>query len=110
MALGVAWAVVGYALASLLGRGQLVTTIITAAAGGLGLGAGAVAHAHNFGHWPELFAGTVAVAVIAGLVAFWWLVTGHTRRRHGSAAIASTRFVIYREGEDRPKKRRPRGP
>lgn len=40
MAMGIAWAVVGYVICALTNRGQLATTIVTAAAGALGLGSG----------------------------------------------------------------------
>lgn len=102
MVMGLAWAVVGYALCSLLQRGQLVTTIATAAAGTLGLGAGAISryHGHLGGTWLVL-GGLEIALILAGTIAVIAMIGGHdSRHKHGSAAIAYTRYVLYKSPED----------
>jgi predicted lipid-binding transport protein (Tim44 family) len=102
MVLGVAWAMVGYVVCAALGRGQLVTTIVTAAAGGLGLGAGAIRQYH--GHLGGLGAALIGLeitVIVAGVCLAVVFIRGRKpRRKHGSAAVASTRYVLYESPED----------
>lgn len=102
MVIGIVWAVAGYALCSVTNRGQLVTTIVTAMAGALGLGAHAIGHYH--GQVGHLGTGVIVleIAVIAaGIVAAVVMIKPWTgRHKHGSAAIASTRYVLYKAPED----------
>jgi hypothetical protein len=96
--MGVAWAIIGYAVASLLQRGQLATTVITAVAGALGMGAGVLKESHaSLGALPGVVVGLEVAAVAALAVLAWRLAGGAARRRHGSAAIAYTRHVLYED-------------
>lgn len=105
---GVIWALVGLAVCSIQQRGQLVTTVVTAAAGALGLGMGELRNVHTgAAGWLPWAVGTpVVLAIVAGV----WLLWHNTapRRKHGSAAMASTRFVLYTAPEDKERAARQR--
>lgn len=101
MIIGVLWALIGYVLCEVTNRGKVTTTVATAAAGALGVGAKAAQGAGAA--VPE--AAVIAIGVIAALMVVFLavLVAGGRRpRRHGSAAMASTRQVLYHEGRNRP--------
>jgi hypothetical protein len=102
MVMGVVWAVVGYAACSVLQRGQLVTTIVTAVAGALGLGAGAIGHYHgHLGGAGAVVIGLEIALIVAGTGAAIMLIWGRTAgHKHGSAVIAYTRHVLYKSPED----------
>lgn len=108
MVMGVAWAVVGYVACTALQRGQFVTTIVTAMAGALGLGAGAIGHyrGHLGGAWAVLGGLEIAV-IVAGIGLAVVLIRGRgARHKHGSAAIAYTRYVLYKSPEDKAREAR----
>jgi hypothetical protein len=102
-----AWAVVGYAVAALLKLPRRHTVILTVAAAVLGLGAGILRAARP--HLAALaVAATVteALAIIALAATAGVLIAGRRRRKHGSAAIASTRYVLYTEPETQARRTR----
>lgn len=101
MIAGIVWALIGLAACEITNRGKVTTTVVTAAAGALGIGARAAHDApSNSGVYVIVGLGAVALVMLAFLALT--LAGGRGPRRHGSAAIASTRKVLYHEGRDRP--------
>lgn len=97
--IGVVWALIGYVACEVTNRGRITTTVITAIAGAAGLGRGLVGHASATAAPTGLLAGAALVLVLAlaGAVALAFRGRRTGRHRHGSAAIASTRYVRYTE-------------
>jgi hypothetical protein len=101
---GIIWALIGYAICEITGRGRITTTVVTAAAGALGLGGGLVKSSATGA--PQLAAGLELagglVLVLAAAVVIIRLTRRPRRHRHGSAAIASARYVLYDESKSEP--------
>lgn len=102
MIIGIVWALIGYAACEMTQRGKVTTTVVTAAAGALGIGARSM-HTTGASVPVALVVGLAAAAV--PLLAFLALTLTGARnpRRHGSAAIASTRQVLYHEPKSQPR-------
>ena len=101
MIVGVVWALIGLVLCEVTHRGKVTTTVVTAAAGALGIGAHLARNApSSTGVYVIVGLGAVAFVMLAFLVLI--LAGGRGPRRHGSAAIASTRMVLYHEGRSQP--------
>jgi hypothetical protein len=105
---GIIWALIGYAVCEITNRGRLTTTIVTAAAGALGLGRGLVATQTGAAR-PFLVGLGLTAGLLLLLAAVVVIARRGTRRgprgrrnRHGSAAIASTRYVLYTESSTEP--------
>lgn len=117
MIAGVVWALIGYVACEMTHRGRITTTVVTAIAGAAGLGRGLVGQATATAAPTGILAGAAVVLVlaIAGAVALAFRGRRTGRHRHGSAAIASTRYVYYTErgkeavhrGTARPDRTRP---
>jgi hypothetical protein len=107
MAAGVIWALIGFMVCELTSRGRLVTTVVTAVAGASGVGLHAAQEAPQTVRVAGMIlTGVEVLLVLAVGVLAVWAVSGRGRRRHGSAALASTRHVIYEDPETEQRKRR----
>ena len=108
MTLIVGWALAAALAAGLLRLGRSAALALIAAAAVLGAGAALArgSHAHLGGLGAVLAGAELAAAVV--MVAAWAVVKGRTRRQHGSAAIASTRYVRY-TGPETGRKRARKG-
>lgn len=102
MIAGIIWALIGLAACEITHRGKVTTTVVTAAAGALGIGAKA---AHGAGASVPVAVVAVIALAAAVMLAFLVLTLAGARvpRRHGSAAIASTRQVLYHEAKSQPR-------
>src|SRR5580700_5123845 len=110
MGTGVIWAALAFAVVRKLPLGFLATTAIIGGAAVLGTAAAAVHGAHaGLGHVPQILAGVVGLAVAGMIVLIWWQLAGRRRRKHGSAAIASTRYVLYVSPEIEARQKRRKG-
>lgn len=108
MIAGVIWALIGYAACEVTGRGKLTTTVVTAIAGALGLGGGLLHGQAAVPVHPALLVGVglVVVLVVAAVIVLLYRASQGSRtgrHKHGSAAIASTRYVRYTETRNEPK-------